>query len=109
MGSLFVARNVQIHGIRRWHKAASDFHSRRRYKPNQVHQPPAPPASTALQDIEKENFRETAPWIPIGHYEKKLMSHLKTSELFRATLVLHLCRIDTFVKWSHEVSPLYHK
>ena len=57
----------------------------------------ASPSSVNL-NLEKIDYRSTiAPWIPVGQFNKGLLSHLSTGDLYRSLLVLHLCSYDFII------------
>jgi len=52
-----------------------------------------------------ENYRaSTAPWIPIGRFQKGLLTHLSLVDIFRALAVLRICSFDIFVDNSMKVN-----
>jgi len=58
-----------------------------------------------LEDMRKQ----IAPWIPIGQMQQGLLSHLSTSDILRALVVLRLCSYDFVVDKSLNVITTYYK
>lgn len=62
--------------------------------------------NSKIEDFDS-NFRETiAPWVQIGQFNPKLLSHLSLFEILRSLLVLHICSYDFFVDRSSQVKSI---